>query len=83
MTNFKTLDIRGESFFSSLELANEAFRGIKKNGILEVLVDKKRNLTDALKKWAATQGYKTSDMEDTRMVRIFIKKYSPKRRKPQ
>ena len=49
----------------------------KKNGILELIVDKKRNITDALSKWADNQGYKISDIEDDpRMVRLFIHKSS-------
>ena len=75
MENFKTIDIRGLSFFNALELASKEFTRIKKNGILELIVDKKRNLTDALSKWAKNQGYKISDIEDNpRMVRLFIKK---------
>jgi TusA-related sulfurtransferase len=75
MEMFKTLDIRGLSFFNALQLASEEFDRIKKNGILELIVDKKRNITDALSKWAKDQGYKTSDIEDDpRMVRLFIHK---------
>jgi TusA-related sulfurtransferase len=75
MKTFETIDIRGLSFFNALELASKEFTRIKKNGILELIVDKKRNLTDALSKWAKNQGYKISDIEDNpRMVRLFIKK---------
>ena len=74
---FKTIDIRGLSFFSTLQLASQEFNRIKKNGILELIVDKKRNTTDALAKWAKNQGYKISDIEDDpRMVRLFIHKSS-------
>ena len=74
---FKTIDIRGLSFFSALQLASQEFDRIKKNGILELIVDKKRNITDALSKWAKNQGYKISDIEDDpRMVRLFIHKSS-------
>ena len=74
---FKTIDIRGLSFFSALQLASQEFNRIKKNGILELIVDKKRNITDALAKWAKNQGYKISDIEDDpRMVRLFIYKSS-------
>ena len=77
MEVFKTIDIRGLSFFSALQLASKEFDRIKKNGILELLVDKKRNITDALSKWAKNQGYKISDIEDDpRMVRLFIHKSS-------
>ena len=61
MELFKTIDIRGLSFFSALQLASQEFNRIKKNGILELIVDKKRNITDALAKWAKNQGYKKYD----------------------
>jgi len=42
---------------------------------LELIVDKKRNLTDAFSRWAKSQGYKISDIEDDpRMVRLLIQK---------
>ena len=74
---FKTIDIRGLSFFSAFQLASEEFGSIKKNGILELIVDKKRNFTDAFSHWAKSQGHKISDIEDDpRMVRLFIRKGS-------
>ena len=77
MEMFTTVDIRGLSFFSALQLASKEFDRIKKNGILELIVDKKRNIADALSKWAKNQGYKISDIEDDpRMVRLFIHKSS-------
>ena len=77
MEMFKTIDIRGLSFFSALQLASEEFDRFKKNGILELIVDKKRNIADALSKWAKNQGYKISDIkDDPRMVRLFIHKSS-------
>ena len=77
MEMFKTIDIRGLSFFSALQLASQEFSRIKKNGILELIVDKKRNITDDLSKWAKNQGYEISDIEDDpRMVRLFIHKSS-------
>ena len=77
MEAFKTIDIRGLSFFNALQLASKEFTSIKKNGIVELIVDKKRNLTDAFTKWAINQGYKISDIEDDpRMVRLFIQKGS-------
>ena len=77
MELFRTLDIRGLSFFKALQLATEEFRGIKTNGILELIVDKKKNLTEDLSKWAKNQGFKISDIEDDpRMVRLFIRKGS-------
>ncbi|MZH41790.1 MAG: hypothetical protein F3739_02475 [Nitrospinae bacterium] len=75
MESFKSIDIRGLSFFTALQLASKEFTRIKKNGILELIVDKKRNLTDAFSKWAKNQGYKISDIEDhPQMVRLFIQK---------
>ena len=75
MENFKTIDIRGLSFFNALELTSKEFTRIKKNGILELIVDKKKNITDAFSRWAKNQGYKISDIEDDhRMVRLLIQK---------
>ncbi|MBT3511092.1 MAG: hypothetical protein HN472_16320 [Nitrospina sp.] len=77
MEMFKSIDIRGLSFFSAMQLASQEFGRIKKNGILELIVDKKRNITDAISSWAKNQGYKISDIEDDpRMVRLFIRKSS-------
>jgi TusA-related sulfurtransferase len=77
MEMFKTIDIRGLSFFSAMQLASQEFTRIKKNGILELIIDKKRNITDAISRWAKNQGYKISDIEDDpRMVRLFIRKSS-------
>ena len=75
MENFKTIDIRGLSFFNALQLTSKEFTRIKKNGILELIIDKKRNLTDAFSKWAKNQGYKISDIEgDHKIVRLLIQK---------
>ena len=77
MEMFRTLDIRGLSFFKAFQLTSEEFKRIKKNGILELIVDKKKNFTEDFSKWAKIQGYKISDIEaDHRMVRLFIKKGS-------
>ena len=77
MEMFRTLDIRGLSFFKSLQLATEEFTRIKKNGILELIVDKKKNFKEDFSKWAKNQGFKISDIEDDpRMVRLFIRKGS-------
>ncbi|NIQ02197.1 MAG: hypothetical protein GWM98_18855 [Nitrospinaceae bacterium] len=82
MPVFKTLDIRGLSFFNAYEQASKAFRDIRKNGTLELILDKKKNFTDAFKTWARTKGYKISDMdEDNRMIRLFIQKVVPPKRK--
>ena len=77
MDMFRTLDIRGLSFFKALQLATDEFGRIKKNGILELIVDKKKNFKDDFSKWAINKGFKISDIEDdTRMVRLFIRKGS-------
>jgi TusA-related sulfurtransferase len=72
---FKTLDIRGLSFFSASDKATKAFKGVTSNGILEVILDKKKNFTEAFQQWAQTRGYSIFNRdEDPRMVRLFIKK---------
>lgn len=72
---FKTLDIRGLSFFSASDKASKAFKGVTGNGILEIILDKKKNFTDAFQQWAETRGYSIFNRdEDPRMVRLFIKK---------
>ena len=77
MEMFRTLDIRGLSFFKAFQLASDEFSRIKKNGILELILDKKKNFTEDFSKWAKSQGYKISDIEaDHRMVRLFIRKGS-------
>ena len=77
MEMFKTLDIRGLSFFKAYQLASEEFKRIKKNGILELIVDKQKNFTEDFSKWAKSQGGKIFDIEDDhRMVRLFIRKGS-------
>lgn len=84
MAVFKTLDIRGLSFFNAFEMTSKAFTGIRKDGILEIILDKKRNFTDAFKSWAKSRGYKISDIDDDhRMVRLFIRKpkLAPKAKK--
>ena len=77
MEMFRTLDIRGLSFFRAFQLASDEFKRINKNGILELILDKKKNFTEDFSKWAKSQGYKISDIEaDHRMVRLFIRKGS-------
>ena len=77
MEMFRPLDIRGLSFFKAFQLASDEFRRLKKNGILELILDKKKNFTEDFSKWAKSQGYKISDIEaDHRMVRLFIRKGS-------
>ena len=75
MAIFKTLDIRGHSFFSAFQMTSKAFNKIKKNGALEIILDRKKDFTDAFKAWAKSKGYKVSDIDDDhRMVRLFIQK---------
>ena len=77
MEMFKTLDIRGLSFFKAYQLASEEFKRINKNGILELIVDKQKNFTEDFSKWAKSEGGKIFDIEDDhRMVRLFIRKGS-------
>jgi len=75
MTMFKTLDIRGLSFFNAFHLTSQAVNEVKSNGIVEIILDKKKNFTDAFRNWAAQRGYTVSDMdEDNGLIRLFIKK---------
>jgi len=78
MATFKTLDIRGLSFFNAYEQTAKAFNKISKNGALEIILDRKKNFTDAFKAWAKSRGYRISDIDDDhRMVRLFIEKVAP------
>jgi TusA-related sulfurtransferase len=75
MEMFRSLDIRGLSFFKAFELTSKEFRRVKKDGILELILDKKKNFTQDFTKWAKSQGCRISDIEDDpRMVRLFIHK---------
>ena len=75
MQVFKTLDIRGLSFFSASDKASKAFKGVTTNGILEVILDKKKNFSEAFQQWAESRGYSIFNRdEDPRLVRLFIKK---------
>jgi len=79
MEMFKTLDIRGLSFFNAFQETSKAFSGIKKNGALEIILDRQKNFTDAFKTWAKSKGYKISDIDDDhQLIRLFIKKVQPK-----
>lgn len=75
MRVFKTLDIRGLSFFSASDKTSKAFKGVTHNGILEIVLDKQKNIAEVFQRWAETRGYSifTRD-EDPRMIRLFIKK---------
>ncbi|MDP6735589.1 MAG: hypothetical protein QF732_03735 [Nitrospinaceae bacterium] len=77
MNVFKTLDLRGLSFFNGFEQAQKAFRGVKVNGVLEVILDPQKNFTHAFTEWAQSEGYPTSDIdENSQMIRLFIRKVS-------
>lgn len=72
---FKTLDIRGLSFFSASDKMSKAFKGVTRHGILEIILDKKKNISDVFQRWAEARGYSVFNRdEDPRMVRLFIKK---------
>ena len=75
MAVFKTLDLRGLPFTNGFDLALRELKRIRIDGILEIIMDKKRNFTGAFRKWAAERGHKVSDIDDdNRMVRVFIQK---------
>ncbi len=75
MTVFKRLDIRGMSFFHAYTKASKALEGVKANGILEIILDKKRDFTDAFQRGAESKGYKVSDRnENAGLIRLFIQK---------
>lgn len=81
MVLFKTVDVRGLHFTYAFELALKELRRIKKNGILEIILDKKKNFTAAFKNWARDNGHNFSDLDnDNRMIRIFIEKGRKKRK---
>jgi len=82
MTVFKTLDIRGLSFFNGHERTVEAIREVKINGVLELILDPTENLTQAFKKWAHSEGHRTSDVDgDSRIIRLFIRKLDLRKKK--
>ena len=75
MTLFKTLDLRGLHFTNGFDLTSQELKRIKINGILEIIFDRKRNFTEAFRKWAKNHGHKFSNVDnDHRMIRVFIKK---------
>ena len=81
MSVFKTLDLRGLSFFSGFEQTQKAFRGVKVNGVLEVILDPQKNFTHAFKEWAQSEGHSTSDIDESnQMIRLFIRKVSQRRK---
>ena len=82
MTVFKTLDIRGLSFSNGYEQTVEAIREVKINGVLELILDPKENFTQAFKKWAHSEGHRTSDVDsDNRIIRLFIRKLTLQKKK--
>ena len=82
MTIFKTSDIRGLSFFDGYERSLEAIREVKINGVLELILDPKENFTQAFKKWAHSEGHRTSDVDsDNRIIRLFIRKRTLQKKK--
>ena len=75
MLLFKTLGLRGLPFSNGFQLAQREFDHIKKNGVLEIILDRHKNFTEAFKNWARTDGHNISDInDDNRMIRLFIKK---------
>jgi len=75
MILFKTLDLRGLPFSYGFDLTSKELKRIKIDGILELIMDRKKNFTEAFKKWAKSNGHKVSNVDDdNRMVRVFIKK---------
>ena len=82
MTILKTLDIRGLSFFNGYEQTLAAIREVKNNGVLELILDPKNNFTHAFKKWAHSEGHRTSDVDvDNRMIHLFIRKLHLQKKK--
>lgn len=82
MTSFKSLDIRGLSFFNAFNMTNEAVNDVKTDGILEIILDKKKNFTEAFRKWASSNGYQVSGIDETdSLIRVFIKKVTQLKKK--
>ena len=82
MTVFKSLDIRGLSFFNGYEQTLEAIREVKINGVLELILDPEKNFTHAFKKWAHSEGHRATDLnDDNRIIRLFIRKLNLHKKK--
>ena len=78
MTIFKTLDIRGLSFFNGYQRTLEAIREVKVDGVLELILDPKKNFMQAFKNWACSEGYHATDIDDgSQIIRLFIRKLKP------
>ena len=75
MTVFKSLDIRGLSFFNAFNMTNEAVNDVKADGILEIILDKKKNFSEAFRDWASSRGYEVSNVDEgDGLIRMFITK---------
>ncbi len=75
MKIFKTLDTRGLSFFNAFSETKKAIEDVKTNGILEIILDKKKNFTEAFQNLAESNGFKVSNRdEDSMLVRLFLMK---------
>ena len=75
MTVFKSVDTRGLSFFSAMDQMTHAYEDVKADGILEVILDKKKSFAEAFKKLVETKGYRVSNTdEDNHLIRLFIQK---------
>ena len=82
MTIFKTLDIRGLSFFNSYKQTLKATREVKIDGVLELILDPKKNFTQAFKRWAHSEGYRATDVtSDNQIIRLFIRKLNLREKK--
>ena len=80
MAVFKTLDTRGHSFYSAFDMASKAFSGLRRDGVLEIILDRNKDYTGAFKTWAHSKGHRISNIdEDHRMIRLFITKKSLKK----
>ena len=75
MLHFKTLDSRGQNFSEICALAIRELKKIQINGILEIVLDNKRNISDAIRVWAKSNGHNFSDsVSENTLIRVFIRK---------
>ena len=75
MTLFRTLDLRGLPFKNGFDLALREFKRLKINGMLEIIIDRKKNFSEAFRKWVVDHGHRTSNMDDgSQTMRVFIRK---------
>ena len=62
-------------FFDGYEQTLEAIRKVKTNGVLELILDPKKNFAQAFKKWAHSEGHRATNFkDDNRITRLFIRK---------